>query len=68
MTRYNAPDTSDKDPDETWQEYWDKKMDEMHGEGCKCPIHELRRILEEHPEGCTCLPCAANRYWKEQIQ
>ena len=35
MTQYHPPDTSDKDKDETWSEYWDRKRIAIHGTPCK---------------------------------
>lgn len=35
---YPFPDTSDKDPDENWVEYWDRKRRERHGPGCLCML------------------------------
>ena len=35
-TYYSAPDTSDRDPDESWSEYWDRKRIERHGTKCEC--------------------------------
>ena len=67
-TYYHRPDTSDRDPDETWQEYWDRKMDERHGEDCKCLVHQIRHILETHEDGCNCSVCAANRVVKDMIR
>lgn len=66
--RYRGPDTSDKRQDETWQQYWDRKMDERHGEDCECMLHQMRRVLKEHPSDCNCLVCASNRYVKEMIR
>jgi hypothetical protein len=67
-TRYRGPDTSDRCEDETWTEYWDRKMDERHGEDCHCHLHEMRKILREHPKNCPCLVCGANRYVKDMIR
>lgn len=44
MSRYTFPDTSDKDPDESWLQYWDRKADERHGAGCDCLHHRLRAL------------------------
>jgi hypothetical protein len=44
MSRYYPPDTSDKLPEESWLEYWDRKADERHPEGCQCPHHLLRSM------------------------
>jgi len=53
-TYYNAPDTSDRDPDESWTEYWDRKRVELHGLDCQCILclrgDELREL------GKTLLP------------
>ena len=67
-TYYRAPDTSDKLPEETWQEYWDRKMDERHGEDCECILHPMRRILADHPDKCRCSVCSAHRYVKDMIK
>ncbi|MGH7238522.1 MAG: hypothetical protein ACREHG_00495 [Candidatus Saccharimonadales bacterium] len=67
-TYYHAPDTSDRDPDETWQQYWDRKMDERHDGNCECMLHQMRRILVEHPKDCHCPVCPANRYVKDMIR
>jgi hypothetical protein len=38
MSRRRAawPDTSDKQPGESWLEYWGRKHDERHGPVCDC--------------------------------
>jgi len=33
---YSRPDTSDKESDETWTQYWDRKRRERHGKDCDC--------------------------------
>lgn len=67
-TRYKGPDTSDRLDTETWTEYWDRKMDERHGEDCNCMVHQMRRILEEHPDDCNCSVCSSHRYVKSLIE
>ena len=53
-TRYHGPDTSDKDPDETWTEYWDRKRRELHGDACQCMLCRNEDLLKEM--GKTLLP------------
>lgn len=65
--RYSGPDTSDRLETETWTEYWDRKMDERHGEDCQCAIHQMRRVLRDHEDSCNCSVCAANHYIKSLI-
>lgn len=36
--RYTQPDTSDKESDESWTQYWDRKRVERHGADCGCPL------------------------------
>lgn len=38
MSRYTQPDTSDKEPGESWVEYWDRKREERHGPECQCVL------------------------------
>lgn len=43
--RHNFPDTSDKQDDEDWVEYWDRKRHERHGDNCPCILCRNEDLL-----------------------
>jgi hypothetical protein len=38
ITRYSFPSTRDKQDDETWASYWDRKRYEARGDSCSFPL------------------------------